>query len=130
MSMQDPISDMLTQIRNSQNSKKKFVKLYSSKQKKEICQVLKNEGFIKNFYIYGKIKLKLSIELKYYKNKPVVDMIKRISKPGLRIYKSYKKIPKVFGGLGIAIISTSKGMMTDHSARNLKLGGEVICYIA
>lgn len=127
MSMQDPISDMITCIRNSQVSKKKLVIFPSSKIKLAIAKILKEEGYIEDFYITKKNFIE--IILKYFKEKPVIDSIIRISKPGLRIYRSRKKLPKVIGGLGIAVISTSKGIMTDSNARKLNLGGEIICYV-
>lgn len=131
MSMQDPIADMLTCIRNSQSARKPYVDLFYSKIKIAIIKVLQVEGYIKNFFVEKKEKNKIiKINLKYFKNKAVIQKIKRISKPGLRIYKPAKKIPKIMNGLGIAIISTSKGVMTDHNARKINIGGEIICYVA
>lgn len=131
MSMQDPIGDMITCIRNSQLSKKKKVYFYYSKFKFSILDIFLKEGFIKKIkiiYLNKNIK-KILIYLKYYNNIPVIKEIKRISKPGLRIYKSLKNLPILISGLGIFIISTSKGVITDKKARSLKVGGEVICYI-
>ncbi|BFI91119.1 30S ribosomal protein S8 [Enterobacterales bacterium endosymbiont of Anomoneura mori] len=129
MSMQDPISDMLTYIRNGQNNKKNKIKLPFSNIKKEILRVLKEEGYIKNYKIINENKLKLEVILKYFNNKPVIENIQRISKPSLRIYKNKKKIPKVMNYFGIAIISTSKGIMSNKLAKNKGIGGEVICYV-
>lgn len=130
MSMQDPIADMLTSIRNAQNSNKPIVSIQYSKKKKLIANLLKQEGFIKDFKVKGNIKLNLTILLKYFNGKPVIESIVRISRPGLRIYKKKKFLPKVMGGLGIAIISTSKGIMTDRIARKAGIGGEIICYVS
>ncbi|WP_367680461.1 30S ribosomal protein S8 [Candidatus Fukatsuia anoeciicola] len=130
MSMQDPIADMLTRIRNSQAANKVIVTMPSSKLKVAIAIVLKKEGFINNFCITGESKLTLELELKYFEGKPVVETIQRISRPGLRIYKKKDELPKVMAGLGIAIISTSRGIMTDYVARKAKVGGEIICYVA
>ncbi|UAJ64932.1 30S ribosomal protein S8 [Candidatus Schneideria nysicola] len=131
MSMQDPIADMLTHIRNSQSAKKYIISIPYSKVKKAIAQVLKEEGFIEDFKIqHGDIKPILELYLKYFRNNPVIENITRISRPGLRIYKKAHLLPKVMGGMGIAIISTSKGIMTDHAARRIGLGGEVLCYVS
>ncbi|CUR53564.1 30S ribosomal protein S8 [Serratia symbiotica] len=130
MSMQDPIADMLTRIRNGQSASKIAVIMPSSKLKVAISIVLKKEGFIKNFKIEGNIKPILSLELKYFQGNPVIENIKRISRPGLRIYKKANKIPKIMAGLGIVIISTSQGVMTDRIARKIGLGGEIMCYVA
>ncbi|CAL4325674.1 30S ribosomal protein S8 [Buchnera aphidicola (Protaphis terricola)] len=129
MSMQDPISDMLTRIRNGQSANKYSVKLPASKLKNSIIKLLKKEGYITD-YIKSKNKLEVEIVLKYFKGKPVIEMIKRVSRPSLRVYKNKNNLPKVMAGLGIAIISTSYGIMTDQTARKLGFGGEVICYIA
>ncbi|XZR53119.1 MAG: 30S ribosomal protein S8 [Enterobacteriaceae bacterium] len=128
MSMQDPISDMLTYIRNGQNIKKKKIIIPFSNIKKEISRVLKEEGYIKDYKNKNK-KKNLELILKYFKNKPVIENIKRISKPSLRIYKKKKNLPKVMNYLGIAIISTSKGIMSDSLARKYGIGGEIICYV-
>lgn len=130
MSMQDPVADMLTRIRNGQSANKYSVKMPSSSFKKSIVKLLKQEGYIKDFNITGDSKLELEIILKYFKGKPVVEVIKRISRPSLRIYRKKNKLPKVLSGLGIALISTSQGIMTDRTARKSGLGGEIICYIA
>lgn len=130
MSMSDPIADMLTRIRNGQSADKVSVSMPFSKFKASIAQVLKDEGYIKDFSLEGEgVKKNLSIELKYYMGKPVIDKVKKISRPGLRIYKSAEELPRVIGGLGIAIISTSKGVMTDKTARENGQGGEVICTV-
>lgn len=131
MSMSDPISDMLTRIRNAQNVKKTVVFMPFSKIKIAIANVLKDEGYIKDF-IVEKInnKTELKISLKYYSGRPVIELIKRVSRPGLRIYKNKNEIPHVMNGLGVSIISTSRGIMTDRKARSVGIGGEIICYIA
>ena len=130
MSMTDPVADMLTRIRNGQSAGKKSIKQPSSKLKVSIAKVLKEEGYITDFSIetIGS-HTEMTIELKYYKGVPVIETIKRISRPGLRIYKSKDELPKVLGGLGIAIVSTSNGVMTDRAARAIGKGGEVICTV-
>ncbi|MBY5994286.1 30S ribosomal protein S8 [Ferrimonas balearica] len=130
MSMQDPIADMLTRIRNGQAANKVAVTMPSSKLKLAIANVLKSEGYVADFAVSGDVKPTLEVTLKYFQGKPVVESIERASRPGLRIYKKKDELPKVMGGLGIAIVSTSKGVMTDRAARNLGLGGEIICYVA
>lgn len=130
MSMQDPISDMLTRIRNGQTAKKVIIHMPSSRMKAAIANVLKQEGFIKDFKIEGGIKPVLEVALKYFHGNAVVEKIQRISRPGLRIYKKKDALPKVMAGLGIAVISTSKGVMTDSAARKAGVGGEIICYVA
>ncbi|WP_343377662.1 30S ribosomal protein S8 [Buchnera aphidicola (Formosaphis micheliae)] len=130
MSMQDPISDMLTCIRNGQISNKLSVIVSSSKLKVAMSRVLKKEGYIKDFILSGTVKLRLEIILKYFNGKGVIELIKRVSRPSLRIYKKRDQLPVVISGLGIAIISTSKGVITDREARKLGLGGEIICYIS
>ncbi|CAJ0993527.1 30S ribosomal protein S8 [Pantoea sp. Nvir] len=130
MSMQDPIADMLTRIRNGQAAKKLTVIMPSSKLKVAIASVLKEEGYIEDFKIEGDIKRELELTLKYFQSKAVVESIQRVSRPGLRIYKKKDELPKVMAGLGIAVISTSKGVMTDHAARQAGIGGEIICYVA
>lgn len=131
MSMSDPIADMLTRIRNAQGVDKVSVEMPSSKVKVAIAQVLKDEGYIESFSIVGEsAKPVLKIELKYYAGRPVIEKIERVSKPGLRIYKGKDSIPEVMNGLGVAIVSTSKGVMTDRKARTTGIGGEVICYVA
>ena len=131
MSMSDPIADMLTRIRNGQTAAKASVQMPASKKKQAIAQVLKDEGYIidyKAIEVDGKPSLE--IQLKYFQGAPVIDYIKRVSRPGLRIYKSRDELPKVRAGLGIAIVSTSKGVMTDREARKQGHGGEVIAYVA
>jgi len=127
----DPIADMLTRIRNAGMAKHSSVEMPCSKFKLELAQILKSEGYIGNFSVkeVGKFKI-LTVLLKYEENgKPVISKIQRVSKPGLRIYKKSKNIPKVLGGLGVAIISTSKGLLTDRRARKENAGGEVLCYV-
>ena len=131
MSMSDPIADMLTRIRNAQSAKKTEVLMPSSKLKIAIAKVLKDEGYVEDFAIReADGKPELSIALKYYADKPVIDRIERVSRPGLRIYKGKEDIPKVMNGLGVAILSTSKGVMTDRKARATGVGGEVLCVVA
>ena len=130
MSMHDPISDMLTRIRNAQRSGKVFVIMPSSKLKCAIAKVLKEEGYIEDFSVSNDVKPVLSITLKYYAGRPVIEQIKRVSRPGLRIYKGSDEIPTVMNGLGIAIVSTSKGVMTDRKARAAGIGGELLCIVA
>ena len=129
MSLQDPISDMLTRVRNAQKASKVSVTMPSSSQKVNIATVLKDEGYIGSFKTSDGSKKELTIELKYYQGKPVIESIKRISKPGLRIFKSKDDLPSINGGLGIAIISTSGGLMTEKQARAAGHGGEVICSV-
>ena len=131
MSMSDPIADMLTRIRNGQQVGKMVVSMPSSNKKVAIAKLLQNEGYISGFNIIEENNRPfLRIELKYFQGKPVVEMIQRVSRPGLRTYKASKALPKVHGGLGIAIISTSKGLMTDRAARSAGHGGEVLAYVA
>lgn len=131
MSMQDPIADMLTRIRNGQSAAKKQVSMPASKLKTAIAQVLKDEGYINDFASQEQEgKAQLLVELKYYQGKPVIDMLKRVSRPGLRIYKKSSELPSVLDGLGIAIVSTSKGVMTEKAARKLGHGGEILCVIS
>ena len=130
MSMQDPISDMLTRLRNGQTAKKVAVKMPSSKQKVAIAALLKEEGFVAEFTVTGEVKQELEVTLKYFEANPVIEQIQRVSRPGLRIYKKKDALPSVMGGLGIAVVSTSKGLMTDRAARKAGLGGEIICYVA
>lgn len=131
MSMSDPISDMLTRIRNAQSAGKSQVRMPSSKMKVSIANVLKAEGYIKDFNtVETDKKVEMVVELKYYQGKPVIELIKRVSKPGLRVYKSKAELPKVLGGMGVAIVSTPNGVMTDKAARQAGVGGEVICYVA
>ena len=132
MSMHDPISDMLTRIRNAQTSEKVSVEIPFSSLKKSIADVLLEEGYISGIEIVGdKASNKmLVLALKYYQGKAVIERIERVSKPSLRVYRDKNSLPQVLGGLGVAIVSTSQGMMTDHKARQLSLGGEVICVVA
>ncbi|QYJ86344.1 30S ribosomal protein S8 [Shewanella mesophila] len=130
MSMQDPIADMLTRIRNGQAANKVSVSMPSNKLKVAIAQTLKEEGYIADYTVAGEAKPVLEITLKYFQGQPVVETIQRVSRPGLRIYKGKNELPKVMGGLGVAIVSTSKGLMTDRAARQNGMGGEVICYVA
>ncbi len=130
MSMSDPIADMLTRIRNGQSAGKKSVKLPSSKLKVAIAKVLKDEGYVTDFKTETTgSHTEMTIELKYYQGVPVIEKVKRVSRPGLRIYKSKDELPKVLAGLGIAIVSTSNGVMTDRAARASGHGGEVICTV-
>ncbi|MFM8453463.1 MAG: 30S ribosomal protein S8 [Gammaproteobacteria bacterium] len=134
MSMQDPIADMLTQLRNAQLVGKPSVTLNASKVKLAILKVLKNEGYVADYELdaeNSKTAHKVvTIHLKYYNEKPVMNLIKRVSKPGLRVYMGYNDLEKVQGGLGIAIVSTCKGVLSDREARQLRQGGEVICLVA
>jgi len=130
MSMQDPIADMFTRIRNGQMAEKVSVVMPSSKLRVAICEVLKSEGYITDFAASGDVKPVLEVTLKYFEGKQVIDTIERVSRPGLRIYKKKDELPKVMGGLGVAIVSTSKGVMTDGAARNAGMGGEIIGYVA
>lgn len=128
--LMDPIADMLTRIRNAQRIGRSLVTMPSSKQKIAIAKVLQEEGYIQSYEVSGDVKPILTIHLKYYQGKAVIDLIKRVSRPGLRVFKGKDALPRVRGGLGIAIISTSKGLMSDHKARELGIGGEVICLVA
>lgn len=129
--MQDSVADMLTRIRNGQAAEKVLVTMPSSKQKIAIAEVLKQEGYIKDLSVEDvENRKQLSVVLKYYDGRPVISTIKRVSRPGLRIYKRKDELPKVMGGLGVAIISTSGGVMTDRAARAAGHGGEVICFVS
>ena len=131
MSMSDPIADLLTRIRNAQMVAKPTVSVPSSKVKIAIAQVLKDEGYIESFAVVGeKAKPQLEVTLKYYAGRPVIEHIERVSRPGLRIYKGRHDIPNVMNGLGVAIVTTPKGVMTDRKARQAGIGGEVLCYVA
>ena len=130
MSMQDPIADMFTRIRNGQMAQKVSVTMPSSKLRVAVAKVLKEEGYITDFAVAGDVKPVLEVTLKYFEGKQVIDTIERVSRPGLRIYKKKDELPKVMGGLGVAIVSTSKGVMTDRAARNAGMGGEIIGYVA
>jgi small subunit ribosomal protein S8 len=131
MSMSDPIADMLTRIRNAQMVEKAVVTMPASKLKSAIAQVLKDEGYIDDFAVKTEDgKSQLEIALKYYAGRPVIERIERVSRPGLRIYKGRDAIPSVMNGLGVAIVTTPKGVMTDRKARASGVGGEVLCYVA
>jgi len=131
MSMSDPIADMLTRIRNAQMVQKVSVVMPASKLKTAIAEVLKAEGYIDGFALKGEAtKAELEIALKYYAGKPVIEHIERVSRPGLRVYKGRHDIPNVMNGLGVAIVTTPKGVMTDRKARQAGIGGEVLCYVA
>jgi small subunit ribosomal protein S8 len=131
MSMSDPIADMLTRIRNAQSVEKAVVSIPSSKLKVAIAQVLKDEGYIDGFAVRGDgTKPELEISLKYYAGRPVIERIERVSRPGLRVYRGRHDIPNVMNGLGVAIVTTPKGVMTDRKARQVGIGGEVLCYVA
>jgi small subunit ribosomal protein S8 len=131
MSMSDPIADMLTRIRNAQAAEKAQVSMPAAKQKTAIAQVLKDEGYIADFAVNDKDgKSTLTVDLKYYNGEPVIEHVQRVSRPGLRVYKGKDELPQVQAGLGVAIISTSKGVMSDRQARAAGEGGEVICTIS
>jgi small subunit ribosomal protein S8 len=131
MPMTDPIADMLTRIRNAQSSEKQSVAMPASKLKSAIAQVLKDEGYIEDFAVRElEGRPQLEISLKYYAGKPVIERIERVSRPGLRIYRPKDELPKVMNGLGVAIVSTSRGVMTDRKARGMGVGGEVLCIVA
>jgi small subunit ribosomal protein S8 len=131
MSMTDPIADMLTRIRNAQMAEKVAVSMPSSKLKVAIAKVLKDEGYIDDFAVrQAEGKAELDIALKYYAGRPVIERIERVSKPGLRVYRGKDNLPKVMNGLGIAIVSTPRGVMTDRGARAANTGGEVLCIVA
>ena len=131
MSMSDPIADMLTRIRNAQSVDKAVVSMPSSKIKVAIAQVLKDEGYVDGFAVRTEDgKSQLEIALKYYAGRPVIERIERVSRPGLRVYRGREAIPAVMNGLGVAIVTTPKGVMTDRKARQTGVGGEVLCYVA
>ncbi|MDF7676977.1 30S ribosomal protein S8 [Neisseriaceae bacterium ESL0693] len=130
MSMHDPISDMLTRIRNAQRANKASVAMPSSKLKVAIAEVLKAEGYVEDFAVSTEAKPTLEIQLKYYAGHPVIERIQRVSRPGLRVYKGSNDIPSVMNGLGVVIVSTSKGVMTDRKARANGVGGELLCVVA
>lgn len=129
MSMQDPIADMLTRIRNAQQVGKTSVTMPSSKLKKSIANVLREEGYVGEFSVNEALKAELTVELKYFEGKPVIAELDRVSRPGLRSYVGKDELPSVRGGLGIAIVSTSKGVMTDRAARAAGVGGEILCTV-
>ncbi|MGE5665687.1 MAG: 30S ribosomal protein S8 [Betaproteobacteria bacterium] len=131
MSMSDPIADMLTRIRNGQRVEKAEVVMPSSKVKVAIAQVLKDEGYIEGYKVDSNDgKAELHVGLKYYAGRPVIERLERVSRPGLRVYKGRDHIPQVMNGLGVAIVSTPQGVMTDRKARAVGVGGEVLCYVA
>ena len=130
MSMSDPIADMLTRVRNGQMAGKTEVSLPSSKLKVSICQVLKDEGYINDFIVVGDVRPTMTVKLKYFEGRPVIEKIQRVSRPGLRIFRGASELPKVMNGLGVAIVSTSQGVMTDHQARAAGHGGEVLCTVS
>lgn len=131
MSMTDPIADMLTRIRNGQKARMVSVSMPASKQKLAVATVLKDEGYITDFSVSGEgAKREMSVELKYFEGTPVIEKVQRVSKPGLRVYRGKEGLPKVLGGLGIAIVSTSAGVMSDRQAREQGIGGEVICTVS
>ena len=131
MSMTDPIADMLTRIRNGQKARKVSVSMPSSSAKAAVAKVLKDEGYIAGFETRGDgAKAELSVELKYYEGTPVIEVIQRVSKPGLRVYRGKEELPKVLGGLGVAVVSTSAGVMSDRQAREQGIGGEVLCVVS
>jgi small subunit ribosomal protein S8 len=132
MSMTDPIADMLTRIRNAQRAGKASVSMPSSKQKRAVAQVLKDEGYVADFAISEEAgnKTTMSITLKYYEGEPVISRIDRVSRPGLRVFRGRDELPRVDGGLGVAIVSTSKGVVSDRVAREAGNGGEVICFVS
>jgi small subunit ribosomal protein S8 len=127
--MQDTLADMFTRIRNGHMADKKAVTMPSSKMKVSVAEVLKNEGYIASYSVEGDVKPLLTVELKYFDGKPVIEEIKRVSRPGLRIYKAANDLPSIAAGLGVAIVSTSSGVMTDRAARAAGIGGEVICTV-
>jgi small subunit ribosomal protein S8 len=131
MSMQDPIGDMLTRVRNALSARKPHVSMPASKQKRAIAELLKSEGYIRDFAVgVANEKQELTLDLKYTEGKPAIEEIVRVSRPGLRIYRSKDQLPRVKAGLGVAIISTSSGLMTDRKARTQGVGGELLCYIS
>ena len=130
MSMTDPIADLLTRIRNAQAASKTEVSAPSSKLKVAIATVLKDEGYISDFAVSTGEKPSLNIRLKYHGGQPVIDTLRRVSRPGLRVYKNKDELPQVLDGLGIAIVSTSQGVMTDRAARKAGQGGEILCYVS
>jgi len=130
MSMQDPLADMLTRIRNNLARAKATVSMPSSKLKVAVAEILQQEGYISKYVVDGDVKKTLTIELKYFEGKPVIEMLNRFSRPSVRRYRSKSELPTVIGGLGVSIISTSKGVMTDKSARAQGIGGEVLCVVS
>lgn len=129
MTMQDPIADLLTRIRNAQMAGHEKVRVPDSKAKQSILKVLESEGYIDGFNSTDEVKASIEVTLKYHQGSPVIEELRRISRPGLRIYKECEDLPEVRGGLGVAIISTNKGVMTDKRARAAGVGGEVLCTV-
>ncbi len=129
MSMQDPLADMLTRIRNALQAKHSQVALPSSKLKIAVAKVLTEEGYLSAYRVEGDEKPTLILDLKYYQNKPVIERVKRVSRPGLRVYSGHDDMPQSLGGLGVVVVSTSKGVMSDRKARELRVGGEVLCLV-
>ncbi|XOZ33275.1 30S ribosomal protein S8 [Halomonadaceae bacterium KBTZ08] len=129
MSMQDPLADMFTRIRNGQMAEKVSVEMPSSKMKQSVARVLRDEGFIEDFSVEGDKKPRLTVSLRYFEGKPVIESIQRASRPGLRQYRGNGELPRVANGLGVAIVSTSQGVMTDSAARKAGIGGEIICTV-
>ncbi|OUS28045.1 30S ribosomal protein S8 [Gammaproteobacteria bacterium 45_16_T64] len=130
MSMQDPLADLLTRVRNGQMASHVSVTMPSSKMKVALANVLQSEGFVESVTVSSEAKPELTIALKYFEGKPVISKIERVSRPGLRIYKGKDSLPKVMGGLGVAIVSTAQGLMTDRAARSAGVGGEVLCFVS
>ncbi len=130
MSMQDPLADFLTRIRNGQMASHVTVTMPASKMKLSVANVLQSEGYIDSVSVTSDVKAELTIALKYFEGKPVISKIERVSRPGLRIYKGKDSIPKVIGGLGVAIVSTAQGVMSDRAARSAGIGGEVLCFVS
>lgn len=130
MSMQDPMADLLTRIRNGQMAHHVSVTMPSSKMKVSVANVLESEGYVESVSVSSDVKPELTIALKYFEGKPVISSIDRVSRPGLRIYKGKDSLPKVMGGLGVAIVSTAQGVMTDRAARSAGVGGEVLCFVS
>lgn len=130
MSMTDPIADMLTRIRNGQQAHKTEVNMPASKMKQAVAAVLKDEGYIEDFAVSGEAKPTLTVTLRYYQGRGVIERLERVSRPGLRVYKAQTELPRVMNGLGVAIVSTSQGVMSDRAARAANQGGEVICIVA
>jgi len=128
--MHDPIADMLTRIRNAQQANKAEVRIPSSKFKVAIANVLKDEGFVADVRVEGDKKPELVVGLKYFEGRPVIEKISRVSRPGLRRYSGAENLPQVLGGLGLAIVSTSQGVMPDREARRRNIGGEVVCFVS
>lgn len=129
MSMQDPVADLLTRIRNAQSAGHAALTLPGSKTKTAICRVLRDEGYIGGFQVEGDTKPVLSIRLRYHEGEPVIEELKRVSRPGLRVYRACGELPLVRGGLGVAIVSTDRGVVTDRAARQAGVGGEVLCTV-